>query len=251
MGERTSYTPGTFCWTDLATSDADGAKRFYGELFGWDLEDQALPEGGAYTVASKDGKTVAALYPLQAEGQPPAWASYVTVESADDAAARAGELGAIVISEPFDVMDIGRMAVVQDPTGAVVCVWEARGTNGAALVNGPGALSLNQLNTSDPQKAREFYEGLFGWRFEEMQGGDQAYWGIYNGDAVNGGMMEQPPSMWLVYFGSESVDDDAERIGELGGQVVVPPAPVPGGRILVAQDPQGAMFALFAGRFDD
>ncbi len=123
-------------------------------------------------------------------------------------------------------------------------------------MNVPGAITLTQLNTSDPDTARGFYEGLFGWRIEAVEGGEQPYWGIYVGDRLNAGMMQLPPDPgppphWLVYFGSENVDDDAGRVGDLGGQVMVPPTPVPGGRILVAQDPQGAVFGLFAGRFDD
>jgi hypothetical protein len=143
------------------------------------------------------------------------------------------------------------MAVIQDPEGAVVCVWEPRTSIGAELVNEPGALTINQLNTSDPERAQEFYAGVFGWRFDQVAEGDQPYWGIYNGDRLNGGMMAQPPDYWLAYFGSDSVDDDVGRIGELGGQILVPPMTVPGGRILVAQDPQGAVFGLLAGRFDD
>jgi uncharacterized protein len=255
MGERTSYTPGTFSWTDLGTTDPDGAKRFYAELFGWEYDDQPIPQGGTYTMVRKNGKDVAGLSQAM-EGMPTAWNSYVTVESADSAAARAGELGGNVMGEPFDVMDAGRMAIVQDPTGAVLSVWEPRGNIGASLVNGPGLLSLNQLNTGDPQKAEEFYTNLFGWRTESVAGGDQRYWAVYNDDSLNAGMMQLPPdagtpSHWLVYFGSESVDDDAGRIGQLGGQVMLPPMDVPGGRILVAQDPQGAIFGLFAGRFDD
>ena len=153
--------------------------------------------------------------------------------------------------EAFDVMDVGRMAVVQDPTGAFFAVWEPRASIGAERVNEPGALTITQLNTSNPERAQEFYAGVFGWSFEAVEGGDRPYWGIYNGDRLNGGMMEQSPSAWLVYFGSESVEDDAAKIAELGGTVIVPPMPVPGGRILVAQDPQGAVFALVSGRFDD
>jgi uncharacterized protein len=255
MGERTSHTPGTFSWTDLATTDPDAAKRFYGELFGWEYDDQPIPEGGTYTMVRKDGKEVAGLSQAM-EGMPTAWNSYVTVESADSAAARASEVGGTLMGEPFDVMDAGRMALVQDPTGAVLAVWEPHGSIGATLVNGPGLLSLTQLNTSDPQKAEEFYSALFGWRFESVGSDDSPYWAIYNGDRVNAGMMPLPPGggappHWLVYFGSESVDDDAGRIGELGGQVMLAPMDVPGGRIVVAADPQGAVFALFSGRFDD
>jgi predicted enzyme related to lactoylglutathione lyase len=255
MGERTSHAPGTFSWTDLSTTDPEGAKRFYTGLFGWDFDDRPIPEGGVYTMLLRDGREVAALFQGQ-EGMPTVWSSYVTVESADSAAARATELGGSVMAEPFDVMEAGRMAVVQDPTGAVVSAWEPRDSIGASLVNAPGALTLNQLNTSDPERAGEFYGGLFGWRVEQVAGGDQPYWGIYLGDRLNGGMMGLPPGApmpphWLVYFGTESVDDDAARIGDLGGQAMVGPMDVPGGRIVVAQDPQGAVFGLFAGRFDD
>jgi predicted enzyme related to lactoylglutathione lyase len=250
MGERTEHAPGTFSWADLSTSDTDGAKAFYTGLFGWDTEDTPIPEGGVYTMLSKGGKNVAALSGAR-KGQPSAWNSYVTVESADASAAAAKEHGGTLAMEAFDVMDVGRMAVVQDPTGAFFAVWEPRASIGAERVNEPGALTLNQLNTSNRERAQEFYEGVFGWRFESVEGGAMPYWGIYKGDRLNGGMMEQSPSVWLVYFGSESVDDDAAKIAELGGTVIVPPMSVPGGRILVAQDPQGAVFALLSGRFDD
>ena len=250
MGERTEHAPGTFSWADLSTTDTDGAKAFYTSLFGWDAEDSPIPEGGVYTMLLKAGKPVAALSAAR-EGQPSAWNAYVTVESADDTAAAAGERGGVVVMEAFDVMDVGRMAVVQDPTGAFFAVWEPRASIGAERVNEPGALTLNQLNTSNAERAQEFYEGVFGWRFESVEGGDMPYWGIYEGDRLNGGMMEQSPSAWLVYFGSESVDDDAGRIRELGGELLIEPMPVPGGRILVARDPQGAVFAVLSGRFDD
>jgi uncharacterized protein len=255
MGERTEHAPGTFSWADLSTTDTDGAKAFYTSLFGWDAEDSPIPEGGVYTMLLKGGKPVAALSAAR-EGQPSAWNTYVTVESADDTAAAAGERGGTVVMEAFDVMDVGRMAVVQDPTGAFFAVWEPHASIGAERVNEPGALTLTQLNTSNPERAQEFYADVFGWRFEPVEGSDVPYWGIYNGDRVNAGMMPLAaemgaPSHWLAYFGSESVDDDAGRIGELGGSVMVPAMSVPGGRILVAADPQGGVFALFSGRFDD
>jgi predicted enzyme related to lactoylglutathione lyase len=204
----------------------------------------------------KGDRSVCALSAVQQEGQPPAWNSYLTVTSADEAARSAVDNGATVAMEPFDVMEAGRMALVQDPTGAFFAVWEPRDNIGAERVNEPGALTLNQLNTSDVGVAERFYSGAFGWRFESVGTDDDPYWGIYNGDRLNGGMMPLPPgggapSHWLVYFGSESVDDDAARAAELGATVLVEPLDVPGGRIAVAQDPQGAVFALFAGRFDD
>jgi uncharacterized protein len=255
MGERTSHPPGTFSWTDLGARDAEAAKRFYGGLFGWSFEDLPIPDGGFYSMARLDGATAAAVYQAQAE-QPPAWLSYVTVEDADDAAGQARELGAGIIQEPFDVMEAGRMSVLQDPTGAVFAVWQPRESIGATVVNGPGALSLNQLNTSDPERAQEFYRDLFGWRSEAVAGGDQPYWGIFIDERLNGGMMQLPPgapmpSHWLVYFGIDDIDSAGGRIGELGGTVMVPKTQVPGGHFLVAQDPQEAVFGLFTGRFDD
>jgi uncharacterized protein len=256
MGDRTSYTPGTFSWAELSTTDPDAAKRFYVELFGWEPDDQPIPgDGGVYTMLRRDGKDVAALF-LGREGMPTFWGSYVTVESADSAAARASDLGGTLMAEPFDVLDAGRMAVVHDPTGAVFNVWEPHGSIGATWVNGPGAITLNQLNTNDPDAAQRFYSELFGWRFEDVSG-DRSYWGIYNGDSLNGGMMPSPPeagevpSYWLVYFGSEDADRDVSRAGDLGGHVMLPPMDVPGGRVAVVQDPQGAFFGVFAGRFDD
>jgi uncharacterized protein len=254
MGERESHEHGTFSWTDLSTPDAEGSKAFYAGLFDWEFEDNPIPEGGVYVMARLGGRAAAAMF--ETTERHPAWASYVTVDDADAITDRARELGANVLAEPFDVMDVGRMATLQDPTGAVFCVWQPRTSIGAEVVNTPGALSLNQLNTSDPEAAQAFYGELFGWRFEQAPGTDTPYWGVYRGDRLNAGMMPLPPgtpapSHWLAYFGSKDVDADAEHTGSAGGTVMVPPRDVPGGRILVAQDPQGAVFAVFAGRFDD
>src|SRR3954454_4623790 len=121
MGERTSYEPGTFCWVDLATTDQDGAKSFYSELFGWEADDRPAGEGITYSMQRLRGKDVAAIAPQPPQqremGVPPLWNSYVSVTSADEAADRAKELGATVHAPPFDVLDAGRMAVIQDPQG--------------------------------------------------------------------------------------------------------------------------------------
>jgi uncharacterized protein len=254
MGERTSHAPGTFSWVDLATTDAGAAKSFYGGLLGWDFEDMPVSDSPPYTMARIGGRTAAALYPKCDDQAPPAWLSYVTVEDSDATAGRAAELGATIIDEAFDVLDAGRMAVLQDPTGAVFAVWQPRASIGAEIVNEPGALCLNQLNTSDPEAAQAFYAGLFGWTFRGVPG--EAYWGIDNGERLNGGMMPLPaeagaPSHWLAYFTSSDVDASAAKIGGLGGRVLVGPVPVPSGRIAVAADPQGAVFGLVEGRMDD
>jgi predicted enzyme related to lactoylglutathione lyase len=251
MGERTGYPPGTFSWVDLATSDADGAKAFYGGLLGWDFEDMPVPDSPPYSMASVGGRTVAAVYAKRDDSAPPAWLSYVTVQDADAVAGRAKELGATVISEPFDVMQAGRMAVLQDPTGGVFAVWQPGDSIGAQLVNDVGSLTMNQLNTPDPDAAQTFYGELFGWTFQQVATGEQAFWGINNGERLNGGMMPAEPPTWLAYFTIADIDASAAKVGELGGRVLVGPVPIPAGRILVATDPQGAAFALFEGDVDD
>jgi len=253
VGERTSHRPGTFSWVDLATSDAPAAKDFYAGLFGWEFDDQPVPGDGTYSLARLGGRTAAAIF--ERTDMPPVWVSYVTVEDADAVAARGQELACAVLQQPFDVMEVGRMAVLSDPQGAVFAIWQPRASIGAEVVNEPGALCLNQLNTSDPERATEFYSELFGWRIEQTAP-ELAYWGIYNGETLNAGMMNLPsgfegPPHWLAYFAVEDTDAAVARIGELGGQVAVPPMEVPnGGRIAVGQDPQGAAFALYAGYLD-
>jgi predicted enzyme related to lactoylglutathione lyase len=257
MGERDHYEQGAFSWTDLSTPDADGARDFYGPLFGWEFEDAPIPEeagGGVYRMARIGGRAAAAMY--ETTERHPAWASYVTVDDVDAMAGRAGEAGATPMGEPFDVMETGRMALIQDPTGAVLALWQPRESIGAEIVNGHGALSLNQLNTTDPEAAQRFYGELFGWRIESVSDTGTPYWGIYRGDSLNGGMMQLPPgapmpSHWLVYFGIDDIDAAAKQISSSGGTVMIEPQEVPGGRFVVAQDPQGAVFGVFAGRFDD
>ncbi len=254
MGERTSYVPGTFSWVDLATSDLDAAKAFYSALLGWEYEEMPGGDGGVYVMARLDGRDVAALYATNE--QPPHWNTFVTVQSADEAARLAGELGASVIAPPFDVMDAGRMAVVQDPGHAVVAVWEARRHPGAALVNAPGALTWNDLITPDAEEAARFYGEWLGWTLEEKANG---YRVIRNGERTNGGIQPLGPEVmgpdvlphWLPYFGTDGLERAVGRVRELGGQVLLGPVSVPPGEEVVIADPQGATCALWSGDFDD
>ena len=150
MVEKTKHDPGTFCWVELATSDGAAAKKFYTSLFGWEIDD--VPGGGGvYSLLKKKGKDAAALYELgpQQKGVPPHWNSYVSVASADDAATKAKRLGGTVIMEPFDVMEHGRMAVVQDPAGAAFSLWQPKSHIGAQVVNEPGSLYWAELDTTD------------------------------------------------------------------------------------------------------
>lgn len=254
MGERSGYAPGTFCWVELSTPGQQGAKRFYASLFGWEADDRPVGEGSHYSMQKKDGRMVAAIaeQPQQQRdaGTPPLWNSYVWVESADRTAARAAELGGTVHAGPFDVMQAGRMAVIQDPQGAFFMLWEPREHRGAELVNEPGALVWNELSTSDVEGAADFYSSLFGWTVAPFQSGPDAYLGIKNGEANNGGVrpLQGPmPPNWLVYFGVEDLDAALARVTELGGGQMVGPIDIQIARIAVVHDPQGAVFALYAG----
>jgi predicted enzyme related to lactoylglutathione lyase len=260
MGERTQYTPGTFSWADCSTTDQDGAKAFYSELFGWELEDNPVGDQMVYTVAKLDGRDVAAISPQPEQqrdaGAPPMWNSYVTVENADQALARARELGATVHADAFDVMDAGRMGVIQDPQGAYFLVWQPNQHIGARLVNAPGALCWNELGSPDLDGSAGFYGGLFGWSTEQMEGTDSPYLLIKNADGhTNGGirppMPPEAPPFWLVYFACEDIDASLAKVSELGGRVLGPATDIGIAKIGVAQDPQGAVFALYAGQLDD
>ncbi len=257
MGDRTEYTPGTFCWSELSTSDQDGAKAFYAGLLGWQADDRPVGEGSYYSMQLIDGKPVAAIagQPQQQRdaGVPPLWSSYVSVADADAVAARAKELGADVHAPPFDVMTVGRMAVIQDPQGAYFMLWQPRDHIGASLVNAPGALVWNELQSPDLDASAAFYGDLFGWKMEPFEATQGTYLGIKNGDANNGGMREltppSPPS-WLTYFGVEDIDAALVKLGELGGTNLAGPIDIGMARFAVVTDPQGAVFALYAGELE-
>jgi len=255
MGTRTEHPPGTFSWVDLTTHDGPAAKQFYGGLFGWGFEDNEIPgDGGVYTMCKLGDDSVAAISPTTQE-IPPHWNSYVTVTSADDAAAKAKELGANLIVEPFDVMEAGRMAVFADPTGGGLCVWEPRDSIGATRVNDPGCLTWNELHTPDPGKALEFYTALLGWNIESMDTpeGAPSYTILRVGERSNGGVMDtqegEPPN-WLPYFVVEDCDAGAEKATGLGGTELVR-MDMPQGQIAVFADPEGAPFGIWAGDTDD
>jgi len=258
MGERTKHAPGAFSWTDLTTTDQEAGKQFYSDLFGWTAIDNPIGDDMVYSMMQIDGKDVAAISPqMQAQrdaGAPPSWNSYVTVESADATADRAQKLGANVMAPAFDVFDAGRMAVIQDPQGAFFEVWEPKRHIGASLVNVPGAMTWNELASTDLDASAEFYRELFGWQTEPIEG-PMPYLVIKNPDGrMNGGIrpaMENEPSYWLVYFGADDIDDRLTTAGDLGGTALMGATDIGMGRIAVVQDPQGAVFAMFSGQFDD
>ena len=270
--KRDGYLPGVPCWVDTSQPDPRAGAEFYAGLFGWELEDR-MPEDapGHYFVARLEGADVAAVGSQMAEG-PIAWSTYIWVESADETASKVRDAGGSVVMEPFDVMTSGRMAVCSDPEGAAFCVWEAKENRGAQLVNDPGTLNFNSLNTRDAEGAKRFYGSVFGWTTLELPGGFEM-WTLsgyaehlereYNSDIRKlteeaGGPAgfedvvasivpigdDQPdtPPHWGVTFAVDDADAVAEKASELGGKVIVPPMDAPWVRMAVIADPQGATF---------
>ncbi len=255
MSEITSYAPGTPSWVDLGSPDLDASVEFYGALLGWDIpEPENAEQTGGYRQAMLRGVPVAGVMPLMQEGQPPAWSTYVSVADADVAAAHVRDAGGAVIAEPMDVLDLGRMAIFADPTGAVFGAWQAGTFTGAGLVNEPGALAWNELTTRDVAAAKEFYGAVFGWTFEDVQmGGMGTYTTIQLGGAPIGGMVDiagrapdEQPAAWLVYFAVGDTDATIERVKQLGGGVMVEPTDIPVGRFAILTDSHEAMFAVIA-----
>jgi predicted enzyme related to lactoylglutathione lyase len=258
MAERTSHKAGTISWADLATTDQDAAKAFYGGLFGWDYDDQPIDENTTYSMAKVGGRSAAAISPQQPDettaGIPPHWNVYVTVDDVDAVSASVSESGGTVLAGPFDVMEVGRMSVVAGPDGAVVCLWQAKSSIGAEVVNEPGALTWADIATTDAEATQKFYGDLLGWSFQKMSE-TPPYWVISNDGRSNGGMTVPPPGVpanWYPYFAVEDVDATLEAARAAGGTPFLGPVDVPnGGRFALIQDPQGAAFAVLTGDFDD
>jgi predicted enzyme related to lactoylglutathione lyase len=256
MSTVEKHIPGSFCWVELGTTNAKGAKAFYGGLFGWHPNDMPLGPDQFYTMLQVDGKEIGALYELDESmrriGIPPHWLEYIAVASADDAAARVKALGGTVNKEPFDVFDAGRMAIIQDPAGAVFAIWQANRHIGARITGEPSTLCWSELITKDTAKSVEFYTKLFGWSVKSGLGSPREYLEIWNGDRAIGGMVQEAaelgdiPSHWMPYFLVTGCDSSAGKSKELGGLVQVRPSDIPGvGRFAVIADPQGAVFSLF------
>jgi uncharacterized protein len=250
MPERTSYTQGTPNWVDLQTTDQAAAKAFYSGLFGWTFDDQPMPDGQVYSMAMLGDHPVAAIAPQSPAlaGAPPMWNTYITVDSADEAAAKVEAAGGKVGMAPFDVMDAGRMAFVIDPSGAPVALWQANQHIGATLVNEPGTLTWNELITSDAG-AVKFYTDVLGLTTSTMDmGAGQEYTLFETGGQQVGGSMAPPmpgiPNHWQVYFAVDDADATAARATELGGTVQAAPFDSPVGRMAVIGDPQGAVFSI-------
>ena len=258
MSEVSSHTPGTFSWVELATTDQKAGAAFYRALFGWDLNDAPIGNDEVYSMFQMRGKDVAAAYTMRPEerqsGAPPHWNLYVTVPNVDESTKKAQGLGATVFAPPFDVMEHGRMAVLQDPTGAVFQLWQPKSHIGVRILNEPGALCWSELTTRDPKKAEDFYTKLFGWTPKHSAPSavmDYTEFSVSGQPSI--GMMKMPanmpagvPSYWMPYFEVADCDASTAKGKSLGGRVMVGPQDIPGtGRFTILTDPQGAMFAIY------
>jgi predicted enzyme related to lactoylglutathione lyase len=255
MGENNAAMPGTFCWADLGTSDAGAAKNFYSRLFGWSIFETGAGET-AYTMFQIDGKDVVAIYSLnekqRAQGIPPHWVPYVSVENAEESAAKAWELGGKLLLGAFDVEGHGRMALIEDPTGATFAVWQPLKHSGSAHLNQIGGMCWHELVMRDHETARKFYTGLFGWGTQLMDVGSTVYTTFTRSDGSQAGGLFQMseewgdiPPHWMIYFSVEDCDASSAKAKDLGGEVYVPPTDIPPvGRFSVIRDPQGATFSV-------
>jgi len=252
MATMTSYAPGNFCWFELVTSDQNAAKDFSNKLFGWKADDTPMGPDSFYTMLSIDGKNIGALYGMDNEqkkrGIPPHWNLYTSTGSADETTKKAESLGAKILMAPFDVMDVGRMSIIQDPTGGMFCTWEAKKHIGAALYGEIGAFCWSELYTNNPDAAKDFYSKLFGWEI----GGDVNYTEWKNDGKAIGGMMKiraewgEVPPHWISYVLVSNCDEVAAKLTSLGGKIYVGPQDIENmGRFAVAEDPQGAELAIY------
>ena len=248
------HAPGDFCWIELSTSNQNAAKSFYTALLGWTTRDAPMGPDAFYTTFESNGRAVGAAYTMCKEevdaGIAPHWNVYVAVASADDAAKKAEQLGGKILTAALDVMDLGRMAVIQDPTGAVFSLWEAKQHSGMAVTGDPGAFCWADLVVPDQAKARKFYEGLFGWTFEPGKR-HADYLHIKHDGRYIGGLpaphpsTESAPPHWLVYVAVNDVDATFARAKDLNARILLRPMDYEGeGRVAMVADRQGAGLAV-------
>jgi predicted enzyme related to lactoylglutathione lyase len=209
------------------------------------------PETEGYGLFRKDGKQVAGIGPATDPARGTSWATYFAVDDADDAANRVLAGGGQVVLAPMDVMDLGRLAVCTDPTGAFFSVWQAGKHTGAELVNEPGSLNWNELLTTDLDAVRSFYPSVFGLTTREVPMGEAMTYTLMEvgGRAVAGAFPLEPGTegsspFWSVYFAVEDTDASHAKAIELGASAVAPPQDSPAGRFTMLTDPQGGVFSV-------
>jgi predicted enzyme related to lactoylglutathione lyase len=248
------YRPGQFCWTDLDTTDVAGAKKFYRGLFGWEAKDFPMGPGDEkYSILRVDGKDACALYPMDAGARAmkatPTWLPYIAVKSVARSATKAKAAGGKICLGPLDVMDNGRMAIVQDPTGAGFALWQAGKHSGAKLKGVPGTVMWHDLNTPNVKASAKFYTKVFGWKVETRDFSGNKYHLLTAEGEGFGGIWPQPteqlPPGWVTYWLVAKCAKTLAKAKKLGGSVLMDTITVPHTcRFAVLADPQGAAFAI-------
>ena len=256
MSERDGFEPGVPCWVDVLQPETERAAEFYARLFGWEVSEQASPESTRrYFMCRLHGRDVAAVGSPPGDGVPPAWNTYVWVDSVRDAAARVTAAGGRVVVAPSESLDGGRVGVFADPAGAVFCAWEPGRHRGAQLVNEPGAWSMSLLTTDDPEGAEAFYGAVLGWETQSF--GPATMWrlpGYVGGEPAQPVPRDviavmAPPTAdvaphWRVDFWVHDADAAAATARQLGGAVVAMPFDAPPFRSAVLADREGATFSV-------
>lgn len=253
MADAKTFVVNAPVWIDLSSTDPTRAREFYSKLFGWKAEPEKDPAAGGYALAKLDGKDVAGIGGTQDPNSPSAWMVYIGTKDANALAKQIEADGGRVIAPPFDVMDVGRMAVFQDPSGAFISGWQPKSMNGFEVQRRAGAFSWTELNSRDFDKAAAFYKKVFGWtsKSNPMGEGQPEYTEFQlGGESIAGGMEmnsmvpKEVPSYWTVYFGVTNVDKAFDKAKSLGATEMVAPQDFPGGRFALVSDPTGAMFGL-------
>lgn len=251
-----SYEPGWPCWVDLMSPDVAASEGFYGAVFGWSADAQFDDDGNRiYANFTLDGRNVCGLggQAPGMEGAPPIWNTYVCTDDIEATVTNAEAAGGSVMMPPMQVMEHGHMAILADPTGAAISVWQPGAHRGAQVANDAGTWSWNELLTRDLAAAKPFYAEVFGWEYDDQDMPNGTYTVILGGENNGlGGMMAMPdgmpdmvPNHWMVYFSTDDIDATIERVTSNGGQVAQPPFAIPGvGTIAVIHDPQGGSFSL-------
>lgn len=249
--EVMKYPHGAFCWADAFSTDIVATKKFLTGLFGWTSKDLPTGQGVDYTQFFMNGKVVAGAspFPPQMQGLPSFWSNYVNVSNVDEIVTKVEVLGGKITMPPMDVLDQGRMAGIQDPTGANLNLWQAKNHIGARLVNTTGAMCWNELYTKDLLIAVKFYTALFGWEMGETPD-SPGYTAITNRGRSNGGAMtitpemgEFPPS-WVTYFTVDNISNTLKKVSELGGKIFLDVKDIGVGKISMIADPAGASFIV-------
>src|SRR3954468_19127273 len=255
MSEVTKHEAGTPSWADLGTTDAEAAVGFYSALFGWEAENTPAGPAGTYVLCRREGKDVVGLYEqneaMRSRGVPPLWLIYISVDDIAAATRAVEEAGGTVHAQPFDIADAGRMSLVQDPTGAMFGLWEAKNRPGAQVLHEPGAMDWFELATNDAEKAGEFYEKVLGWEVKTEDFGGTEYTTCWSGESAVAGILpaaslpEDVPPNWSVYFAVEDCAAAVEQATSSGGELVFGPQDMPSvGQFAGLRDPQGAAFAV-------